>query len=99
MYFDRPDYDLASARPGSYALTPRDSMIDALRRVYANTQAMIFGDPPAFETILASIVEMEKRSIALRRDANTGSAYFFVGRGGGGTIRIMFLYGTGAPIR
>jgi len=61
MFFDRPDYDLASAQPGSYVLTPRDSMIDALHRDYANTQAMIFGDPPTFETILTSIVEIEKR--------------------------------------
>jgi Nucleotidyl transferase AbiEii toxin, Type IV TA system len=61
MFFDRPDYDLASAQPGSYALTPHDMMIEALRRDYANTQAMIFADPPAFETILASIANIEKR--------------------------------------
>jgi Nucleotidyl transferase AbiEii toxin, Type IV TA system len=61
MFFDRPDYDLASAQPGSYALTPHDTMIEALRRDYENTQAMIFADPPAFETILASIANIEKR--------------------------------------
>ncbi len=38
MFFDRPDYDLASARPGSYVLTPHDAMTDALRGDYENTK-------------------------------------------------------------
>ena len=61
MFFDRPDYDLASAVPGSYALTPHDTMIDALRRDYDNTRTMIFGDPPTFADILASVAEIEDR--------------------------------------
>ena len=61
MFFDRPDYDLASAQPGSYALTPHDTMIEALRRDYEKTRAMIFGDPPAFDMILASIADIERR--------------------------------------
>ena len=61
MFFDRPDYDLASAQSGSYALTPQGTMIEALRRDYENTQAMIFGDPPTFDAILASIVDIENR--------------------------------------
>jgi hypothetical protein len=36
-------------------------MIDALRRDYDNTRTMIFGDPPTFADILASIAEIEGR--------------------------------------
>ncbi len=54
MFFDRPDHDLASAAPGTFAITPTGAMIDALSRGYANTTPMIFGDTPAFEEILAS---------------------------------------------
>ena len=61
MFFDRPDYDLVSAGPGSYALTPHDTMIDALRRDYDNTRTMIFGDPPTFADILVSVAEIEGR--------------------------------------
>jgi hypothetical protein len=61
MFFDRPDYDLASAVPGSYALTPHDTMTDALRRDYDNTRTMIFGDPPTFADILASVAKIEGR--------------------------------------
>lgn len=59
MFFDRQDFDLASARPGSFAIAPVDDMIDALRRDYSNTTAMIFGAPPLFEDILGSIRELE----------------------------------------
>jgi hypothetical protein len=59
MFFDRPDYDLASAQPGTYALTAHDAMTDALRGDYENTKAMIFGEPPSFEAILASIAKIE----------------------------------------
>lgn len=57
MFFDRPDYDLASAVPGSYPLRPHD----ALRRDYDNTRTMIFGDPPTFADILASVAKIEGR--------------------------------------
>ena len=58
-FFDRPDYDLASAAPGTFAVAPVGGMIDALRRDYANTTAMIFGTAPAFEEILASAKQIE----------------------------------------
>ncbi|MEI9986121.1 MAG: hypothetical protein WDN69_24865 [Aliidongia sp.] len=48
MFFDRPDYDLASAAPGSFAIAPIDGMIEALNRDYDNTKAMIFGGAPDF---------------------------------------------------
>jgi hypothetical protein len=46
MFFNRPDFDLASAAPGSFALMPRDGMIDQLRTDYRAMSGMIFGEPP-----------------------------------------------------
>ena len=60
LFFNRPDYDLASAVPGSFAIVPLGSMVDALSRDYANTTAMIFGAAPDFEAILASVGEIER---------------------------------------
>ncbi len=60
MFFDRSDYDLASAVPGAFAITPTGAMVRALENDYANTTAMIFGVAPAFEEILASIQEIER---------------------------------------
>lgn len=65
MFFDRPDYDLASAVPGTFALLPTADMIGALKRDYASTTAMIFGDAPTFDEILAS---MEALQEAANRD-------------------------------
>lgn len=59
MFFDRTDFDLASARPGTFAIAPADGMIEALRRDYAKTTAMIFGEPPGFEEIVASARQIE----------------------------------------
>jgi len=60
MFFDRPDYDLASAVPGAFAMAPAGGMVDALRRDYANTTAMIFGTAPAFDDIVASAAKIER---------------------------------------
>lgn len=60
MFFDRPDYDLASATPGSFAIAPIDGMVEALSRDYANTTAMIFGAAPGFAEILASTFQIER---------------------------------------
>lgn len=59
MFFDRPDYDLASAVPGTFAVAPIGGMVDTLGRDYANTRAMIFGTAPAFHEILASTIQIE----------------------------------------
>jgi hypothetical protein len=59
MFFNRTDYDLASAAPGTFAIVPVAGMVDALRRDYANTAAMIFGAVPAFDDILASIETLD----------------------------------------
>jgi hypothetical protein len=60
MFFDRPDYDLASAVPGTFAVAPVGEMVDALKRDYANTTAMIFGVAPAFDEILSSAAAIER---------------------------------------
>jgi hypothetical protein len=60
MFFNRPDYDLASAETGSFAIAPSAAMIDALARDYANMTPMIFGDAPPFEDILTSMKEIEQ---------------------------------------
>ena len=60
MFFHRPDYDLASAKPGTFAVTPTAAMAGPLRNDYANTTAMIFGATPAFGEILASNQESER---------------------------------------
>lgn len=61
MFFDRVDFDLASAAPGSFALAPNDAMIEQLRVDYRAMQGMIFGEPPIFEAVLESISALETR--------------------------------------
>jgi Nucleotidyl transferase AbiEii toxin, Type IV TA system len=58
MFFDRPDYDLASAA-GTFAIAPTDAMIDPLITDYAKTTPMIFGPPPPFDQILVSVKQIE----------------------------------------
>ncbi|WP_208604704.1 hypothetical protein [Mesorhizobium qingshengii] len=45
--------------PGSFAIAPAPDMVDALRRDYINTIAMIFGTGPSAEEILASAAKIE----------------------------------------
>jgi hypothetical protein len=59
MFFNRPDFDLASASPGSFALAPHDAMTEQLRVDYRAMQGMIFGAPPNFEAVLESIRSLE----------------------------------------
>jgi hypothetical protein len=61
MFFNRPDFDLASAAPGSFALTPHNGMVDQLRADYRAMTGMIFGDPPAFDDVLARVAALEER--------------------------------------
>jgi hypothetical protein len=61
LFFDRPDYDLASARHGSFALRPVAGMIDALRRDYDQMSAMIFGIAPVFVDVMDSMRNLEAR--------------------------------------
>ena len=55
LFFNRPDFDLASAQPGSWAVEPSPGMLDRLRVDYEKMSAMIFGAAPAFEETMASI--------------------------------------------
>lgn len=61
MFFNRPDYDLESAHPPSFVLTPEGDMHDDLRRDYAAMAGMIFGDAPPFEEIVEAIADLERR--------------------------------------
>jgi hypothetical protein len=60
MFFDRPDYDLASAVQGTFAVTPTGKMVDALRDDYAKTTAMVFGTAPGFEEIITSAAQIHQ---------------------------------------
>ena len=59
MFFNRPDLDLASAVPGSFALTPHDGMLDDLRRDYEAMSGMVFGPIPMVDTVVAAIAGLE----------------------------------------
>lgn len=60
MFFNRPDFDLASAHSPTFVLTPEGDMYDDLRRDYSAMAAMIFGDPPAFEAIVETVATVER---------------------------------------
>jgi hypothetical protein len=61
MFFNRPDLDLASAVPGSFALTPHDGMLVDLRRDFEAMSGMVFGPIPSMNDVIAAIVELEQR--------------------------------------
>lgn len=55
MFFDRSDFDLASASTGSFALAPHDEMVERLRLDYRAMRGMIFGDPPPFSATMVPL--------------------------------------------
>lgn len=59
MFFNRPAFDLESAHPPSFVLTPEGDMYDELRRDYAAMAGMIFGNAPPSEAIVESVVDLE----------------------------------------
>ena len=61
MFFNRPDLDLASAAPGSFALTPHDGMLADLRRDYEAMSGMVFGPIPNVDEVVDVIAELEER--------------------------------------
>lgn len=61
MFFNRPDFDLSSAIPGSFALTPHDEMTALLRKDYEAMSGMIFSTIPPFGAVIASITELEQQ--------------------------------------
>ena len=60
MFFNRPDFDLASAQAPTFALCPEGGMVDDLRQDYRAMSAMIFGEPPPFEAIIEEITVLEQ---------------------------------------
>lgn len=58
MFFKRAGQD--TAMPGSFALVPPVAMLNQLRADYAAMGVMIFGDVPAFDTVIASIAALEE---------------------------------------
>lgn len=60
-FFNRPAFNLATAEPGTFSLMPPDDMAARLIGDYKNTEAMIFGEPPAFESILTSVTAIEEQ--------------------------------------
>ena len=58
-FFHRPDFDLESAKPGSFNLVPTDEMANHLEKDYRNMSAMILGEIPNFTTVLASLRNLE----------------------------------------
>ncbi len=61
MFFDRPDFDLARAAPGTFALAPAPDMLERLERDYENMAGMIFGPLPAFRDVVQAVIEPERR--------------------------------------
>lgn len=59
MFFNRPAFDLESAHPPTFVLTPEGDMYDELRRDYTAMAGMIFGDAPPFDAIIESVVSLE----------------------------------------
>lgn len=59
MFFNRPDLDLATAAPGTFALAPHDAMLARLEEDYRAMAGMIFGEVPPFGSVMDSITELE----------------------------------------
>jgi hypothetical protein len=67
MFFNSPDLDLRSARPGSFAIMPSAEMLDVLKRDYQVMLGMIFGEVPEFSDVLDAVKKLEDE-INQRRD-------------------------------
>jgi hypothetical protein len=59
LMFRAPDHRYDRAVPGSYRLVPTDDMRAKLAVDYERMSAMIFGTPPAFTDVMASIEALE----------------------------------------
>ena len=55
LFFNRPDFDLATAQRGSWGIEPSAGMLARLQGDYEKTMPMIFGAAPTFEEIMASM--------------------------------------------
>ena len=59
LMFRAPDHRYDRAVPGSYRLVPTPDMRAKLAADYERMSAMIFGTPPAFDEVIASIEALE----------------------------------------
>ncbi|MGB5077355.1 MAG: nucleotidyl transferase AbiEii/AbiGii toxin family protein, partial [Sphingorhabdus sp.] len=59
MFFNRPDFDLASAQAPTFALCPEGGMVDDLRQDYRAMSNMIFGEAPPFDAVIEEIAALE----------------------------------------
>lgn len=55
MFFNSSDLDLATAHPGTFALSPLPEMDTQLRRDYSAMAGMIFGEVPEWDAIVEAI--------------------------------------------
>jgi hypothetical protein len=60
LMFRAPDHRYDRATPGSYRLVPTEDMRAKLAADYERMSAMIFGIPPSFAEVMASIEELER---------------------------------------
>lgn len=61
MFFNSSDLDLATAHPGTFALSPLPAMDAQLRRDYTAMAGMIFGEVPEWDTIVETIRQFEEQ--------------------------------------
>lgn len=59
LMYRAPDHRYDRAVPGSYRLVPTPDMRRRLAADYQRMSAMIFGTPPSFDEVLASVEELE----------------------------------------
>lgn len=60
LMFRAPDHRYDRAVPGTYRLAPTADMRVKLAADYERMSVMVFGTPPSFEEVMASIEELEK---------------------------------------
>jgi hypothetical protein len=60
LMFRAPDHRYDRAVPGTFRLVPTTGMRKKLSADYERMSAMIFGTPPEFKTVMASIYELEQ---------------------------------------
>lgn len=59
IFFNRPDFDLATAQAPTFALCPKGGMTDALRQDYRAMSTMIFGEPAPYDAVVEAIAELQ----------------------------------------
>lgn len=59
MFFNRPDYDLVTAKSPMFSISLQGEMLNGLRRDHQAMSSMIFGTPPSFEAIVEKIAQLE----------------------------------------